>query len=231
MTKSIKYIVAIMAIGLSVSSCNYLDIKPAEVETEDKVYSDILVAQKDLGALYHDVLDWTGLGVNDRLQVDGPFNWSDCAADVMIDHWGTTPPTTYFKRQGLTTGYNPLGDWDRDYEEIRKATSFIDHIDGVPLTDSQKRTYGVKVKQYKQEARFLRAYIYFDLLRQYGAVPIITTLQDVGGKKDDLMTARNSVSEVVNYICAELDSAAGNNSLLPDSWFGDTQNYGRIFLY
>ncbi|MCH4099600.1 MAG: RagB/SusD family nutrient uptake outer membrane protein [Prevotella sp.] len=228
MTKSIKYIVSIIVLCFSVSSCNYLDIKPAEVETEDKVYGDILVAQEDLGALYHDILKWTALGAADRLQVDGPFNWADCASDAMIDHWGTTPPTTYFKRQGLTTGYNPLGDWDRDYEEIRKATSFINNVDNVPLTNSQKRTYGVKVKQYKQEARFLRAYVYFDLLRQYGAVPIITSLQDVGANKGNLIVARNSVSEVVNYICTELDAAADSNSPLPDSWLGDTQNYGRV---
>lgn len=227
MTKSIKYLVTIFAICLLMPSCNYLDIKPSEVETEDKVYSDILTAQEDLGALYHDVLKWTALGSTTRLQVDGPFNWADCAADAMIDHWGTTEPTTYFKKQALTTGYNPFGNWDRDYEEIRKATSFINHIDGVPLTSSQKLTYGVKVKQYKQEARFLRAYLYFDLLREYGAVPLITTLQDVSGKSD-LMVARDSLTKIVNYICSELDTAASSSSSLPDSWYGDTQNYGRI---
>jgi len=223
-----RFCTAILVLGLSMASCDYLDIKPAEVETEDKVYSDILVAQEDLGALYHDVLKWTALKSDDRLLVDGPFNWADCASDAMIDHWGTTAPTTYFKRGGLTTGYNPFGNWDRDYQEIRKATNFINNIETVPLTNSQQKTYGIKVKQFKQEARFLRAYLYFDLLREYGAVPIIKEIQNVSGSKESLMVSRNSVEEIVNYICSELDEATNSSSLLPDSWYEDTQNYGRI---
>jgi|GEM_PF-111892 len=205
-------------------SCDYLDIKPTEIVTEDDVFSDITLAQQDLGSMYHDILKWTLQNKDDRILRDGPFNWTGCAGDEMIDHWGTTYPTTFFKLGGLTTGWNPLGDWSWNYALIRKATNFINKIESVPLTQSQQKTYGEKVKQYKQEARFFRAYMYFDLIRQYGAVPLITDVQDIsdiGGTQ----VARSPIDSIVDFVCDELDEAA---SVLPDTWNDDATNYGRI---
>lgn len=208
------------------SSCDYLDIMPAEITTEDKIFQDITLAQQDLGSMYHDILKWTLQNKDDRILRDGPFNWTGCAGDEMIDHWGTTAPTTYFKLGGLTTSYNPLGDWSWNYALIRKATNFINKIESVPLTQSQQQTYGIKVKQFKQEARFLRAYMYFDLLRQYGAVPLITEVQDISDIEGSKVP-RDPVDKIVQFICDELDEAASAESALPDNWTDDT-NYGRI---
>ncbi|MCK9159537.1 MAG: RagB/SusD family nutrient uptake outer membrane protein [Bacteroidaceae bacterium] len=204
-------------------SCDYLDVVPAEIVTEDKIFNDITLAQQDLGSMYHDILKWTEQNSDTRILRDGPFNWTGCAGDEMIDHWGTTDPTTYFKLSGLTTSYNPLGDWSWNYALIRKATNFINKIESVPLTQSQQHTYGTKVKQFKQEARFLRAYMYFDLLRQYGAVPLITDVENISNP-EETKVSRAPVDTIVNFICSELDEAA---SVLPDTW-SDATNYGRI---
>lgn len=144
-----KACIFLFASSLILNSCDYLDIVPAEIITEEKIFNDITLAQQDLGSLYHDVLKWTTQNSDDRILRDGPFNWTGCAGDEMIDHWGTTAPTTYFKLGGLTTSYNPLGDWSWNYTLIRKATNFINKIDDVPLTQSQQQTYGVKKKQFK----------------------------------------------------------------------------------
>ena len=143
--------------SIMVISCDYLDVVPAEIVTEDKIFQDITLAQQDLGSMYHDIIKWTEQNSDNRILRDGPFIWTGCAGDEMIDHWGTTAPTTYFKLGGLTTSYNPLGDWSWNYALIRKATNFINKIENVPLTQSQQQTYGIKIKQIKQEARFLRA--------------------------------------------------------------------------
>lgn len=224
--KSKAFMLLFMATAF-LGSCDYLDVVPAEVVTEEKIFQDITLAQQDLGSLYHDILKWTLQNKDDRILRDGPFNWTGCAGDEMIDHWGVTAPTTYFKLGGLTTDYNPLGDWSWNYAMIRKATNFIDKIDNVPLTQSQQQTYGIKKKQFKEEARFLRAYMYFDLLRQYGAVPLITDVLDV----TDIEAAkapRTPVNDIVEYICDELDIVAAEDSPLPDTWNNDAQNYGRI---
>lgn len=218
-----KVVMLLLLAGSILASCDYLDIVPAEIVTEDKIFQDITLAQQDLGSMYHDILKWTAQNSDDRLLRDGPFNWTGCAGDEMIDHWGTTAPTTYFKLGGLTTSWNPLGDWSWNYALIRKATNFINKIENVPLTQSQQQTYGMKVKQFKQEARFLRAYMYFDLLRQYGAVPLITEVQDVSNVSGT-QVSRDPVDKIVEFICNELDEAA---SVLPNTW-SDATNYGRI---
>jgi hypothetical protein len=222
-----KAYLVLFASSLMLNSCDYLDIVPAEIVTEEKIFNDITLAQQDLGSLYHDVLKWTYQNSDDRILRDGPFNWTGCAGDEMIDHWGTTAPTTYFKLGGLTNSYNPLGDWSWNYALIRKATNFINKIDDVPLTQSQQQTYGLKKKQYKEEARFLRAYLYFDLLRQYGAVPLITEVLDLANVPNEKL-ARTPVNEIVDFICSELDQVASDESSLPETWNNDTQNYGRI---
>ncbi|WP_277638624.1 RagB/SusD family nutrient uptake outer membrane protein [Bacteroides graminisolvens] len=209
--------------SIMVISCDYLDVVPAEIVTEDKIFQDITLAQQDLGSMYHDIIKWTEQNSDNRILRDGPFNWTGCAGDEMIDHWGTTAPTTYFKLGGLTTSYNPLGDWSWNYALIRKATNFINKIENVPLTQSQQQTYGIKIKQFKQEARFLRAYMYFDLMRQYGAVPLITEVQDISNVTGT-QVSRDPIEKITEFICNELDEAA---SILPDSW-NDATNYGRI---
>ena len=105
----LKAFALLLLAGSVLGSCDYLDIAPAEIMTEDKIFQDITLAQQDLGSMYHDIIKWTALNSDDRLLRDGPFTWTGCAGDESIDHWGTTAPTTYFKLGGLTTGYNPLG--------------------------------------------------------------------------------------------------------------------------
>lgn len=222
-----KAYLVLFASSLMLNSCDYLDIVPAEIVTEEKIFNDITLAQQDLGSMYHDILKWTYQNSDSRIMRDGPFNWTGCAGDEMIDHWGTTAPTTYFKLGGLTNSYNPLGDWSWNYALIRKATNFINKIDDVLLTQSQQQTYGLKKKQYKEEARFLRAYLYFDLLRQYGAVPLITEVLDLANVPNEKL-ARTPVNEIVDFICSELDQVASDESSLPETWNNDSQNYGRI---
>lgn len=123
-----KAYLVLFASSLMLNSCDYLDIVPAEIVTEEKIFNDITLAQQDLGSMYHDILKWTYQNSDSRIMRDGPFNWTGCAGDEMIDHWGTTAPTTYFKLGGLTNSYNPLGDWSWNYALIRKATNFINKI-------------------------------------------------------------------------------------------------------
>lgn len=211
----------------SLSSCDYLDIAPSEILTEELIYSNIKLAEQDLGSLYHDVLTWTAVGSNDRVWRDGAFNELGPACDEMMDHWENgIYITSPFKYGEINSGSIPWGTWARNYTLIRKATNFIDKIESVPLDPREQVDYQEKVKQYKEEARFLRAYLYFDLFRQYGAVPLITTVQNVSDI-EAAKVARTPVDEVVKFICEELDIAAADNSPLPDFWTEDLY-YGRI---
>jgi hypothetical protein len=103
-------------------------------------------------------------------------------------------------------GYIPFWTvWPECYRLIRAANSALENLDR--LEDETLR------EQLKAEARFLRAYLYHDLLRYYGmksdggeptGVPIIdrTLTPD-----DDINMTRDTYDDVVDFIIADLDAA------------------------
>ncbi len=119
-------------------------------------------------------------------------------------------------RYTASTRVNDDMDWDTYYKTIREATILIANIDRVPFKytyvkgDEQPDADG-KVKQtplnvtMKAEARFLRAYAYFNLVKRYGGVPLLG--EKVFELNDNLEIPRNTFAECVDYIVGELDKA------------------------
>lgn len=60
-------------------------------------------------------------------------------------------------------------------------------------------------KYYPYEARFLRAYFYFELAKRYGDIPLITTLLS---EEEANMQKRTSFDEVIQFIVDECDAIA-----------------------
>ncbi|WP_026713969.1 RagB/SusD family nutrient uptake outer membrane protein [Flavobacterium daejeonense] len=104
------------------------------------------------------------------------------------------------------------------YTRIRDINSFIVNVD----------IYGSNLDQtYRDQAKgqmyYLRAMQYFDLMRVYGGVPIVTTVQNGSSTDESIKLPRASVGEVVAQITKDLDKAA---ELLPNNW--NAANYGRF---
>jgi len=74
----------------------------------------------------------------------------------------------------------------------------------------------VRVPQFQSEARFLRALAYFDLVRYWGEVPIVSKPLTITEAKT---TPRSPVVDVYAFIVDDLKFAADN---LPDSYTGAT---------
>ena len=95
------------------------------------------------------------------------------------------------------------------YQAIAKASTFIQNVD--KCTEAAASTRG----KWKSEARALRAYYYFELLRLYGPIPLIG--EDpipLDASLEELIKERNSVDECVNFIATELQSAIDSGDLL-----------------
>jgi len=76
------------------------------------------------------------------------------------------------------------------------------------LQELEKNTESIpadKLKYYKAEARYLRAYVYFTMVTRIGGVPLIT--ETMGYVDDPLLLAkkRNKESEVYDFIVNEID--------------------------
>ena len=95
------------------------------------------------------------------------------------------------------TGTYSEGDrqsWGASYKGIRQASIFIQNIDmNMEFTEAERA-------DLKAQARFVRAYYYWLLLRKYGPVPLLPEEGlDYTASYDDLACQRNSYDECVEY--------------------------------
>jgi starch-binding outer membrane protein, SusD/RagB family len=94
--------------------------------------------------------------------------------------------------------------WSYAWRNIRSCNLFFQKIEFANNTGAAYK------EQLKGEVHFLRAYFYYLLLVQYGGVPIIDWVVNIG---DDYNIPRNSFEETVNFIVSDLDAAITDNRL------------------
>lgn len=93
--------------------------------------------------------------------------------------------------------------WNTAYKGIRQASIFLNNI------DINKKFTAKEIADLKGQARFLRAYFYWVLLRTYGPVPIIPNEGiDYTKEYDEIAQPRNSYEECAVYLSEELAEAA-----------------------
>ncbi|MVZ67441.1 RagB/SusD family nutrient uptake outer membrane protein [Sphingobacterium sp. DK4209] len=188
--------ILIIALGLSAlfSSCkNVLDIEDLQSLDEDKVWQDPNLVNAYMANLYTVFGNWSS----------GQDSYSEQLVGIPFQLNTIAPTTGAFKT------------WN--YTNIRKINTAIQKVqESANLTqDIKDRTLG--------EAYFLRAFVYFDMLKQYGGIPYITVPQNA--ETDDLNTPRNSTKETFDLLVKDLDDAI---KLLPETIEKSSANYGRI---
>ncbi len=113
----------------------------------------------------------------------------------LIDFYGWTADHIYF--------YNL---WRVAYYDINKANAVVDHVPGIDMEDTALRDRVVG------EAKFLRAYHYFNLVRFWGGVPL--KLHETAGL-DSLQLPRATAAATYDQIIKDLKDAA---AALPASY-------------
>ena len=112
---------------------------------------------------------------------------------------------TYFAGlNGLDEDTNSL--WQEAYAGISRANTVIDYVPSVVMNETTK-------KRLIGEAKFLRAYYYFGLVRKYGAVPIVSKALTSAADFEGI--TRKPVSEVYKLIKQDL---LESKIVLPDSY-------------
>lgn len=99
--------------------------------------------------------------------------------------------------------------WDKNYEGIRKVNTFLQKIDSVPLlrTSNELGTDETTLRtreRMKGEARFLRAYFYFELLKRYGGVPLTDRPLTAA---EAAVLPKTDADSCFRFIIADCDSA------------------------
>lgn len=211
MRRLIHYIL-ILSTLLGAGGCSHdlLDKAPVDRITSEVVWSDAALVQTFVNSKYRDLgfgFNWNG----DELM------WASASDESLFSHdygmWainkGELTPTNLTILSSGPGEYNGnMNPWSKNYRYIREANVFFERIAGVPMDSSLRQ-------RLTGEMTFLRAFRYFDLIRNYGGVPLITRTYALGD--DYNAVQRATLAESINFVVSEADKAA---ALLPLSYSG-----------
>lgn len=199
--KKIIYSILLFSISISCSD-DLLDLQPLDAISESDVFSDEKL-----------LTDYVNASYNGIVYTFHPRYFYDGLSD---DFYGRSFTDGHTYNRGEINADNgetvTSSTWSNSYTYIRKINIFFESIESSPIADE------IKIR-LSGEMKFIRAFIYFQLLRFYGGVPIIEEIYDIDS---DFFLTRNTYEEVVQYIVDELDEALQS---LPESY--DADNTGR----
>jgi len=211
--KKVHLIITTAAIGsLLMGSCTkVLDKQDLGNFTIPEVFNDSSVAKLSLDYIYsQNQPGWFGNAGG----TIGAANISTLTDEQSGDN-------AYVKGTVTSETVTDIGDKavSGNYFKIRTINMFI--------TNMNAGTLAADVKQrFVAQALFWRAYRYFELVKLYGGVPLVTT--PLGGVGADAKTAanlpRNTTTETFAQIIKDLDSSA---AYCPVKW-SKNEDYGRI---
>jgi hypothetical protein len=196
-------IYSLIAAALFVAGCNKLDRFP---ETQ---FSDL-----DYWNTENDLINATN-----RLYQQLPGNWIDNRGDDNVAQSGANAISN-----GTRTVPNTSADWNDRYSEIFTANNILEKGGKAQVTDAIRN-------RYFGEARFFRAYAYFQLAEKYGDVPLV--LHTLGINSPELSMPRSPRADVMKAIYADLDSAAGwlpTRAALPAAQWGRVTRSSALAL-
>ncbi|MEX6686455.1 RagB/SusD family nutrient uptake outer membrane protein [Danxiaibacter flavus] len=214
MKKVNSYIMFLVLSLVIFNSCDKdLNVPPQNILQDDDLYSNESAVTAYFATLYND------LPVED-------FNFSKNGFNTWADGGGFLHDLSDESITNQTDNKSSIGDgtWLQywAYGSVRNVNDFIAKLPTSSFTDDKK-------KQWMGEARFIRAYYYFGMVKRYGGVPLITVVQNyTGNNLQELQVPRNTEKELYDFVAAELDSAA---NLLPDAGGQGADQLGKVNKY
>lgn len=190
--------VAAMAAGsLTLTGCDdFLDEPVQGNSTDENYYDTTYKLQAALNATY-DIMQSDAMS-------DTDWRFGDATADDLTgnDEGLTSHMGQLVNFQFNTSNPYILNRWTIYYQAIHRANQVIANVDRVQLSDHQTDNFR-NVRYILAQAKFLRAYFYFNLVRTFGGVPIRPEVETV----DNLVVPRSSLEDCYAYIEKDLREA------------------------
>ena len=215
--------IAIVAVVL-LTACKKLDTR-----------EDVLLTEKNIASDYSTI---NGFGYTAYSKVKNGFNVIDnnlfAAVSDEAEQTASTAQSQLFTSGGWNAFNNPDNVYGNCYEGIRAANYFLEKfinyktllaVNRDTMSD-QSRSYLLDIQNIawlRSENRVLRSYFYFELIKRYGGVPLVTKTLAITDNTD---LPRASFDEVVNYIVSEIDAV--KDSLQTDWKSFDQSRDGRL---
>jgi len=198
-------LLAVMVVPLN--SCeDYLDKAPQADISEKDAFGNFRSFQGFMEELYNCIMDPNKGGAwNQYLFADETLNNKPYAFDDG-NYWSAEG---YFYGQAVNTTDNNSRTkrvWEYAWYAIRKANLAIEKIPGINFPDETQK------QRLLAEARFLRAWSYFNVVRLWGDAPLILTPQTAAS--EDFFPSRTPQEEIYEFVVNELKAAEAAG--LPD---------------
>lgn len=193
----LKYITFLIMTGVLASSCeDFLKEEPRDEFSVDQYFSDPDHAFAAVNGLYrsgapqmYDGGVYSGTPMMFVQYMSGLFDNEYKGQEVHIQR------AQQLTLDGLNTAGYIDDRWFDLYEGISRANNAIENIPTTPELSPEQQN------QLLGEARFFRAFSYFQLVRMFGDVPLVTTPVT---SLDDVYAERAPVSEVYSLIVEDL---------------------------
>jgi hypothetical protein len=172
MKNSTKYLHKAIALGLiasliSFQSCkkSFLNVDPAQNTAATLFFKTQDDATKAVSAMYANLREWNNIAF-------APIAVESMGSDD-VEKGSTASDATFFNDYHnftITSGDAQLGGfWRGQYQTINFANQILANVPGITMDETLKA-------RYLAEAKFIRAYAYFRLVRAFGDVPLRLSL-------------------------------------------------------
>lgn len=200
-----KYMVVLIVLSAVVAACDDLTVAPTNEFTEENYWTSTEKAEMVLNTAYGQMSNATYFFRDNALSDDAYVGRGDPASVGTIAQGAHNSSTGRFH-----------GQWNNHYSGIKTVHVFLENIERVPNMDENVKTRMIA------EARFIRAWHYFNLTNWFGGVPLFT--EDITIEESQTI-ARSSHEEVVNFVQSELEAIVSD---LPANYEYGADDRGRI---
>jgi len=228
-----KYVVRALVPIIAVLSCTDLHKEPIGLLTPDQISTDptlntvtssVTSSYQMLSSTLNILNEWKWeLGTVFR----NDFIVQDIASDDVKKKWNPDGDQAWmdqvqsFNFTASNQAFN--GQWTYDYEGISRANLAISHLTDAAVTSKIGVSPALR-DRLLGEARFLRAFYYFDLVNNFGDVPLLLTplktFNDAYG-----VAKRETKAKVYEQISSDLAQA---KTLLPSTKYSDPTEKWRV---
>jgi len=173
-----------------ISCSDFFEVQPKDFISQDKLFTTSKGANTALAGIYNELMNQNLYGrtlINELDTYSNDLCWGAVASPVGLGGWA------------YNAADQKMGElWRYLYEGVNRANLFLDNINSVTdLTTAEKQAMAA-------QAKFLRALFYFNLVQNWGAVPLKLSATTAPEAIHIPVTAADKVFEVIH---ADLDSA------------------------
>lgn len=206
-----KALVAAFIVSATFQSCkkDFLNVDPAGNVAATQFWKTEADATGAVNAMYANLREWSNIAF-------APIAVESMGSDDVKKGSSASDASfmNNFHNFSVTSGEGQVASfWSGEYQTINFANQILDNVPGITMTETLKT-------RYLAEAKFVRAYAYFRLVRAFGDVPLRLS---VPKGTTEYNIPRSPKAQVWAAIETDLTDAA---AVLPQSYSGN--DVGRI---